>query len=250
MQHLSMATGNGLRELMAEARTIGGRKSDFAYEIIKKAIIFRNFGPGDLLRETELAREFGCSQGTIREALMRLGEDGLVQRSGYQGTRVTDIGPAEAVEMVRVRLSIERAAARELAGRGIPKLHREALDQLLAEMDDAQERDDPFRSSSVDRAFHAQIVRAAGMELLSPILERCSLHIHRFTLGGLEVTRDFFQESGVGDEHRRLLAELASGDRTRAEAAVAGHLAQVLRRWAPSLHEAVGADAFQPEQSG
>jgi len=234
---------------MATTPALGGKKSDVAYGIIKRAIIFRNFEPGMLLREQELAREFQCSQGTVREALMRLGEDGLVQRSGYQGTQVTDISHNEAAEMVRVRLSIERAVAQNIARNGISAADRDALDAMIAEMDETHRREDQFHGSELDRAFHARVARAAGMALLSPILERCSLHIHRFTLGSVEVPREFFQESGVGNEHRYLLAELTSGDEIRAQRAIADHLAHVLGRWSPSLLDAVGQDAFTIQPS-
>lgn len=244
-----MASENGLRAMMTATPVIGGKKSDVAYRTVKRAIILRRFEPGTLLREQELARKFQCSQGTVREALMRLDEDGLVHRSGYKGTRVTDISHAEAAEMVRVRLSIERAVALQIVRRGISSADRDAIEAIIADMNDAHERDDQFQGSELDRAFHAQLAAAAGMALLSPILERCSLHIHRFTLGGLEVPRDFFQESGVGNEHRTLLAELSAGDERRATAAIAAHLSHVLGRWAPSLLGSVGDAAFKPQST-
>lgn len=232
---------------MAAAPVIGGKKADVAYRTIKRAIILRRFEPGTLLREQEMAREFQCSQGTVREALMRLDEDGLVRRSGYRGTQVTDIGHAEAAEMVRVRLSIEKAVARQVAEKGLAPADRDAIDAIIADMDRARQHDDQFLGSELDRAFHAGLARAAGMALLSPILERCSLHIHRFTLGGLEVPRDFFREAGLAEEHRALLAEVTSGEAARAVTAIAAHLEHVLDRWAPSLLEAAGRDAFAPD---
>lgn len=241
-----MVSGTGLREMLAATPAIGGKKSDVAYAIIKRAIILRNFGPGTLLREQELAREFQCSQGTVREALMRLDEDGLVERSGYRGTQVTDISHAEAAEMVRVRLSIEQSVARAIARNGLAEADREAVEQIIAAMGETQQSEDHLQASELDRAFHARLARASGMSLLSPILERCSLHIHRFTLGGLEVPREFFQESGVAAEHQLLLDEVASGDEARAMRAIARHLWHVLDRWAPSLLEAVGPEVFGP----
>lgn len=242
-----MVSGNGLKELLAASPAIGGKKSDVAYAIIKRAIILRNFGPGMLLREQELAREFQCSQGTVREALMRLDEDGLVERSGYRGTQITDISHAEAAEMVRVRLSIEQAVARAIARDGLADHDREGIEQIIAAMDQTQDREDHLQASELDRAFHARLARASGMSLLSPILERCSLHIHRFTLGGLEVPREFFRESGVAEEHRLLLDAVSSGDEARATTAIADHLRNVLERWAPSLLDAVGPEAFTPQ---
>lgn len=240
---LSTVSKNDLGEFMPANVMLTGKKSDHVYKTVKWAILSRHFKPETQLLETNLARQFACSQGTIREALLRLDDDGLVRRSGYRGTRVTETSLAEAVEMVRMRLTIERAVARVLAVNGVER-DRPALEALIADMQKARENADLFRRSELDRTFHAKLVGAADMELLSPILKRCSLHIHRYTLGGLEVPRDFFQDSGVGDEHRQLLIDLGSGDAARAEKAMTGHLARVLSRWAPSLLKAVGADAF------
>lgn len=240
---MSMLSDNDLGAFLPQMRPMAGKKSDHVYDVIKRAILFRHFPPDTQLLEQSLAGQFSCSQSTVREALLRLDEDGLVKRSGYHGTRVTETSLDEAVEMVRVRLSIERGVARKLAMQGVDH-DLAALETLIAEMDLSHEGDDIYRSSELDRAFHSRLVRAAGMGLLAPLLQRCALHIHRYTMGGLEVPRDFFQESGVGNEHRLLLSELTTGDADRAQAAIAGHLAHVIGRWAPSLFEALGADAF------
>ncbi|WP_102225340.1 GntR family transcriptional regulator [Acidimangrovimonas sediminis] len=230
-------------EVIADRKSFGGKKSDIVYEVIKRMILYRGFTPETQLREQELAGQFRCSQGTIREALMRLADDGLVERSGYRGTRVTGLSQLEAVQMVRVRLSIERAAAREIQRTGLAE-HRAMLEEITEKMDASQHAGDYLMTSELDRSFHDRIVRAAGMELLSPILQRCSLHIHRYTIGGVEVPRDNFQKPGSGEEHRLLLEDLSSRDGLRAEKAVVAHLRHVLVRWAPSLLEAVGSEAF------
>jgi len=222
---------------------IGGKKSDQVYAALKRAILFRQIPPDEQLLEQSLAHEFGCSQGTVREALLRLDDEGLVKRSGYRGTRVTETSLAEAAEMVRIRLSIERSVARRIAESDI-SASKPQLDDLIEKMALSHEKDDLYQSSELDRAFHCALVVAAGMELLAPLLLRCALHIHRFTLSSLEVPRQFFQEAGVDAEHRALLDELTAGDPDRAERAIAGHLANVLRRWTPSLYQAVGPAAF------
>ena len=228
-------------------RALAGRKSDQAHDLLKQAILFRRYPPGAQLLEQSLASEFGCSQGTIREALLRLDEDGLVERRGYRGTVVTETSRAEAVAMVHVRLSIERGVASRLARRGLAGARGE-LDRILTGMDRAHAAGDLHLCCELDRAFHAMLAREAGMGLLSPILRRCALHIHRFTLGGVEVPRDFFQESGLGDEHRALLDALLAGPPDAASRAAADHVAHVLLRWAPSLYEAAGANAFADDE--
>lgn len=223
---------------------IGGRKADQAYRIMKRAIVLHQYPPETQLLEQNIAREFGCSQGTVREALLRLADDGLVERRGYRGTIVTQTSIDEVCEMVRVRLSIERRAARMICRLSLDDV-KAVLDTLLIEMDEAHAAEDFFRCSELDRAYHAEVARIAGLGLLSPVLRRCALHIHRFTLSNIEVPRDFSRESGIGHEHRALLAELTCGSPDRSELAITAHLQGVLERWAPSVYAAVGQEAFE-----
>lgn len=240
---MSTLSNSALGDMAKRLPNIGGKKSDQVYAALKRAILFRQIPPDEQLLEQSLAHEFGCSQGTVREALLRLDDDGLVKRAGYRGTRVTETSLAEAAEMVRIRLSIERSVARRIAQSDI-SASKPHLDDLIEKMALSHEQDDLYQSSELDRAFHCALVVAAGMELLAPLLLRCALHIHRFTLGSLEVPRQFFQEAGVDAEHKALLNELTAGDPDRAERAIAGHLANVLQRWTPSLYQAVGPAAF------
>ena len=223
--------------------SLGGKKSERAYQMLRRAIILNHYPPGTSLREQTLAAEFECSQSTVREALLHLADDGLVDRRGYQGTMVTKTTLAEAAAMVRVRLLIERDVARRIAQNGLGA-SEDALNALIARMDDSHSEGDLVHAGETDRAFHSELATAAGVELVSPILQRCTLHIHRFTLGSVEVPREFFQESGVGAEHRKLLRALTTTDEARAEAAIVSHLRHVLSRWSPSLLKAVGKAAF------
>lgn len=240
---MSTAAPQAFEEFSADLPNVGGKKSDLIYAALKRAILFRQLPPDRQLLEQELAGRFGCSQGTVREALLRLDDDGLVKRSGYRGTRVTETSLDEAVEMVRIRLSIERGVARKLATVDFAP-HRAKLDNVIQQMAESHQRDDLYQSSELDRAFHCALASAAGMDLLSPLLLRCALHIHRFTLGSVEVPRQFYQEAGVDVEHRALLGELTAGDPDQAERAISNHLAHVLSRWTPSLFKAVGPTVF------
>ncbi len=212
-------------------------------DLLREEILFRSRVPGEQLTEQALAAELGCSQGTVRESLMRLAEEGLVERRGYRGTVVTETTLDEAVEMVRIRLSIEALVARRLSRSGLGPA-AEAIMGLTVEMDAAHEVGDLSRCSDLDRAFHVALCRAAGLPLLCPVLARATLHMHRFTLGGVEVPRAFREEAGIGREHRTLLGMVLEGGSERAAAAMSDHVARVLRSWAPSLLAAVGEDAF------
>lgn len=222
---------------------ISGKKSDLVYVALKRSILLREIEPHQVLPEQSLAGQFGCSQGTIREALLRLADDGLVVRSGYRGTHVTETTLAEAAQMVAVRLSIERAAARALAVKS-GAFDRNKIVGILEEMGQAHKSRDLYTTGELDRAFHCAIVQAAGMELLAPILLRCALHIHRFTHGSVEVPRDFLAETGVRAVHDALFEKIVSGTPDQAEQAASDHLADVLERWSPTLLSACDPKAF------
>ena len=106
------------------------RKRDALYHALKKSILLAEFEPGVALTEQHIATGFGCSQGTVREALMRLEQDGLVARRSYQGTVVASTSLAEAAAMVTIRMKIESASVMHTAGKLAPE-HKALLQQPL-----------------------------------------------------------------------------------------------------------------------
>ena len=87
------------------------RRRDAIYSTLKRQIVLNELKPGRVLTELAVAVELGSSQGPVREALMRLQEDGLVQRGGHRGTTVTSLNPEEAAEILALRRRIEVRAA-------------------------------------------------------------------------------------------------------------------------------------------
>ena len=87
------------------------RPRDAIYTTLKRRIVLNELRPGVTLTELAVAADLGSSQGPVREALMRLQEDGLVLRSGHRGTSVTPLNPEEAEEILALRRRIEVRAA-------------------------------------------------------------------------------------------------------------------------------------------
>jgi DNA-binding GntR family transcriptional regulator len=79
------------------------RKVGDVHDWLKKQIMLSSFMPGQPLVELEIAATMGCSQGTVREAMLRLQEDGLIVRNGYRGTIVTPISASEARAFLGLR---------------------------------------------------------------------------------------------------------------------------------------------------
>ncbi len=212
------------RQQPAGGAYLGWRKSDIVYHTIRKSILLGERVPGEPLLEQKIGTEFGCSQGTVREALLRLEQDGLVHRRGYQGTVVSQTSEEEADQMIAIRMALECAGIRKSRGAFTEEMVTE-LTELTRAMDRATARGDYYTCAELDREFHAALFRGAGMPSLEPILMRCVLHTHRQFYNKIEsIWRDF----ELGAWHRGFLQILAGGDMDTAEHAVRTHIRKCL----------------------
>ena len=195
------------------------RPSDLVYGIVKRRIILNELTPETVLTELGLAHEIGCSQGPIREALLRLQEDGLVARSGRR-TIVTRLTAEEADEMLALRRRIETRGALKAA------LHADgqALEDLrgiLATMKEAAALGDEYRVIEADKDFHLALFRLSGLDALGQILARCIMHSNRYKLWAPEHRRPLVE---TARRHDVLYERLAAGDGSGLAAALGSHI--------------------------
>lgn len=195
------------------------RPSDLVYGIVKRRIILNELTPETVLTELGLAHEIGCSQGPIREALLRLQEDGLVVRSGRR-TIVTRLTAEEADEMLALRRRIETRGALKAA------LYADgpALDDLrgiLAVMMEAAAEGDEYRVIEADKDFHLALFRLSGLDALGQILARCIIHSNRYKLWAPEHRRPLIE---TARRHDILYERLAAGDGSGLAAALGSHI--------------------------
>jgi GntR family transcriptional regulator, rspAB operon transcriptional repressor len=187
---------------------MGKRPRDIAYSILKRQIVLNELAPGGVLTELGLAASLGCSQGTVREALLRLQEDGLVSRAGHRGTTVTELAPDAAAEILDLRKRLEmRGAAR--ATRHYGPQARDTLYAIRKQMGIAAKRGDEYALIELDMQFHAAIFRLGSPPVLEQILVRCMLHSHRSKLWAPGHRRSLQR---TAERHDVLLDALDAGD--------------------------------------
>lgn len=196
------------------------RPREAAHAWIKRRIVMNEIGPGQTITELGVARELGCSQGTIREALMRLQDEGLVVRAGRRGTTVTTIDAEEADEIIALRRRIEMRGALR-AVRYVVPTDIARLDLIQAEMDAAAAAGDAFALIEHDMAFHMEIFRLSGLQALEQILMRCMLHSHRFKLYAPGHQRPLTESAR---RHRVLVEHLESRDGPGLSEAIGHHI--------------------------
>jgi DNA-binding GntR family transcriptional regulator len=208
----------------ARSTSVRSPKAGAAFNALKRDIMLGTLAPGTGLTELELAAHFQCSQGTVREALLQLQEEGLVRRRGHRGTQVSECTEDEAIEMFRLRQQIE--------GNGMARLMRarsrtlvKELDSLLDKMLLAAAAGDELELAAFDRDFHRRIFEDANLPALDPILHRCLVHNHRFKISRSPMARDL---EATALRHRSIIDAVESGDAGRATAAMRHHIATIV----------------------
>jgi GntR family transcriptional regulator, rspAB operon transcriptional repressor len=200
------------------------RKGSVLYDDLRAQIVKGALKPGEPMLEITVARDYGCSQGTVREALMRLHEDGLVVRSGYRGTTVSTTSPAEAREMQFLRLHLETQGI----GRAAAFMDAGLIDRLcglVVEMEQAADAGDEYGLTELDCDFHLAIFGRAGLPALDAILSRCLLHLHRVTLAEPGRTRPLLISAR---RHWDVIEALRTRDPGTAVQAITHHINTVL----------------------
>jgi DNA-binding GntR family transcriptional regulator len=147
------------------------------YEMLKQAILSGELVPGQPLIEATLATWCGVSRTPVREALRRLEQDGLVDRS-IHGLAVRERSPEEIIDLYDTRLVLEATVARVAAERRTDHDVRQLRWNLQRGDDVAAENIDAMVEANQE--FHRAVWRASHNESLIDLLERLHLHLARY----------------------------------------------------------------------
>jgi DNA-binding GntR family transcriptional regulator len=176
-------------------------------EHLRTAIVAGELEPGLLLKEVELAARVGVSATPIREALVELAAEGLVEIEPNRLKRVAPIHPAATLDLLRVQTALWRMGyAWSFENIGAAEFQR--LEQSLAAYKAALDTGNTLAAIRAGHAFHSTFVEASrNRELLRVTLDRRSL-IARFIL-----LRGSSSISPAGlKQHRLILKAMQRGD--------------------------------------
>lgn len=200
-------------------------RSEAVEHALRRDIVLGALPPGAVLRELDLAAQFECAQGTVREALMRLSEDGLVTRRPRRDTHVAQASSADAKELLRIRHDIECRAAIRVIESQDDRLSRD-MDGLLQAMRIAALQEDEYSLLEHDCNFHLRLFEAADMPVVEPVLLRCLLHTQRFKILNREPgARDL---KGTAERHVSILEALATRDPKALKGALSHHITTIV----------------------
>lgn len=198
---------------------------------IERMIVAGDLKAGQRLNEQHLASRFGVSRGPVREALRALERDGLVDAVVNLGTFVRQVGIEEAAEIYDMRALVFGYACAQLAGKASPE-QTGALQDLLAEMDQAVAAQDSSDYYRLNLRFHDAILDFAGHRRAGQIYQSLVKESHLLRQRALQPVAAM-QESNA--EHAAIVAAIVAGDAAAARSAAEDHHVGGKRRWLATL---------------
>lgn len=196
---------------------------DQLVEAIVRAAAEGKILPGERLVEATLSRRFNVSRVPIREALRLLESQGIVTNAPYRGTRLMEVDARHLRQILVVRASLERVAARDaVAAYRCDSGALAGMEQALGAMERAVAADDSFALAEADTAFHRALCRIGGNEVLIQVWETLA---RRLTIiVGLSALQKDLKD--IYKEHVDFLAVLKRAHLAAADKAVDEHIVQ------------------------
>lgn len=208
---------------MVSAQVLDVTEQTMAMRVVsalRDEIVTMALKPGDIISESDIAGRYGVSRQPVREAFIRLAQQGLLMIRPKRATVVKKISPEGVRQSRFIRESIEVEIVRRLATN--PGDAADVLKGLIADQEVASAANDSRRFHTLDELFHRTMARLAGVEYAWQLIDDHKMQLDRvryLTLGA--------SSSRVAiDEHMLITKAVAAGDVAGAEAAMRAHLAR------------------------
>jgi len=210
---------------LSHQRAAAPRAATLIYNALLDDIVSLRRKPMDLLNEKELEAQFGVSRTPIREAILRLSDDGLVDVFPQSGTFVSRIPLRALYEAMLVRKALEETTV-SLATDNMTAAGMQRLDDNIARMKACNQLGDVAAFHLLDNQFHHAISEIAGFPGIWAIIQQVKVHPDRYRLLTLPQAG---RRERVVDEHLAVIECMRVGDKVGAIAGMGFHLGQLLR---------------------
>lgn len=195
---------------------------------LRAALITGEMRPGVVYSAPVLAAQFGVSATPVREAMLDLAKEGLVEAVRNKGFRVTELSDRDLDELTEIRQLIEVPTVTRLADASRAD-EFERLRPVAEEIVAAAERGDLLGYVDADLRFHVELLTLSGNAHLVEVVKDLR---NRARLYGLSQLRERGTLSESAREHVALLDALKTGDTTAARTIMSEHIHHVRGIWA------------------
>lgn len=210
---------------------LGGRRSSYRERVadaLRAALIAGELLPGEVYSAPSLAARFGVSATPVREAMLDLAKEGLVDTVPNKGFRVTAVSDRQLDEYTNIRALIEIPTVTDLA-RTADRVSLEALRPAAREIVTAAVAGDLIAYVEADTRFHLGLLALAGnahlVEVVADLRKRSRLY-------GLTALVEAGRLLASAEEHLDLLDALLERDEKAVQEIMTRHLGHVRGLWA------------------
>lgn len=197
--------------------------SEECYTLLRGEIVSGSLMPNERLIESELTRRLSVGRATVRNALARLEQEGLVLHERNRGARVRLVTEAEAVEITQTRVVLEGLAAGQAAVQASAADIAE-IRAIHAQMPKRLEAGDLLGYSELNARLHARILEASRHATVQRLIATLKAQVVRFQYRTILVPGR--SESSLR-EHTGIVSAIAQRDGQAAEQAMREHLSNV-----------------------
>jgi len=187
---------------------------------IREKILSGVYAPGSALLQDVIAAEFGTSKIPVREALVQLRSEGLLDIYAHRGFQVRPLSAQEVAEVFHLRLSIEPAAVAEGA-RQANAPDRDYARDALARLNQALAGNELSRSGDLNCAFHLALIVPRLYPMTNDVLFRLHTVSQRYVRLHLQ---DRGRTRRANKQHTELYNAWAAGKAKEAERLTRTHI--------------------------
>lgn len=191
--------------------------------ILRDAIIRNLIKPATRVSETEVAARFGVSRQPVREAFIKLAEEGLLEVRPQRGTFVRKISLQAVMDARFVREAVEADVVRACALNAPAHLVTELRSQLRAQKKLAD--DQPAAFMPLDDEFHRTLAEGAGCTNAWTVIDGMKSQMDRVR----QMTSTKFPLKHLIQQHTEVVDAIETGEPDRAETAIRAHLRMILQ---------------------
>ncbi len=204
----------------SQAVPVGASLVDAAYAQIRQRILDNVWLPGHRALEQEVALALGMSRTPVREALMRLRNEGLVEVIPRHGMRVLPVSPTDMREIYQILTALECMAAELLARRRPSDAELKPLVDATKAMDKALKANDLEAWAAADERYHVHFIELAGNRQLQATVLNYWDRAHRARMFTLRLRPKPVNST---KEHMQMVERLRDGDVEGAAAVTRAH---------------------------
>jgi DNA-binding GntR family transcriptional regulator len=205
---------------------------DQALAVIRRGMITGEIVPGEIYSANSLAVKLGVSNSPVRDAMLSLVNQGLMETVRNRGFRLVPLSDRDRANIYDLRVMLEVPAMGRLAESGLVDGHVKQFEDLAATIMSSEKQGDMTGYLDNDRAFHLGLLDLLGNRQLTAIVGNLR---DQTRLYGLRALSESGQLEASACEHGPILDAIRDGDSDLAEQLTTKHLRHIQGDWSAGV---------------